>query len=150
MTNEPPASPLSDDPALSARSSEAAASSVKHTGETVRESEARFRLLADSAPVLISVNGLAGCEFVNRAYREFLGVKSDLDLHGYNWAQFVHPEDRDAYVRTHRECFACRTPFEAQFRFRRHDGEYRWMKSIGRPRFSDSGEFIATLRVVWM
>ena len=56
-----------------------------------RETENRFSLLADSAPVLIWVNGLDGCEFVNRAYLEFVGVQSDVEVRGYDWAQFVHP-----------------------------------------------------------
>ncbi|MGQ0602787.1 MAG: PAS domain S-box protein, partial [Anaerolineales bacterium] len=107
----------------------------------LRESEERFRLLADSAPVLIWINGLQGCEFVNREYLDFLGV-SDVDVRGYDWAQFIHPEDREGYVGVYLDAVSQRALFEAQFRFRHHTGEYRWMKSTGTPRFSTGGEFL--------
>ena len=114
----------------------------RRAAEALRESEGRFRALADGAPVLIWVNGPDGAEFVNRTYLEFLGVPSETDVRGYDWAQFVHPEDRDAYVGAYLDCLARRADFEAQFRFRRHDGVYRWMRSIGRPRFTAAGAFI--------
>ncbi len=65
------------------------------------ESEMRFRTLADSAPVLIWMDGLEGCEFVNRAYLEFLGIDHPQEVEKYNWAQYVHPDDREAYVATY-------------------------------------------------
>ena len=107
--------------------------------QQLRETENRFRLLADSAPVLIWVNGLDGCEFVNRAYLEFLGVASDVEVRGYDWARFLHPDDRESYVTAYLDSMKRQAPFEARFRFRRHDGEYRWMKSVAGPRFDDSG-----------
>ena len=108
---------------------------------TLRESEERFRILADGAPVLIWVNGLDGCEFVNRAYREFLGV-GDVEVQGYDWARFVHPDDREAYLAAYAGAMERQVPFQREFRFRRHDGEYRWMLSTGSPRRSASGELL--------
>ncbi|MEW5744778.1 MAG: EAL domain-containing protein [Nitrospirota bacterium] len=110
--------------------------------QSLKESEERFRILADSAPVLIWVNGLEGAEFVNRAYIEFVGVSREVEVRRYDWAKFVHPEDRERYVAAYLDCFARRAPFEAQFRFRRADGVYRWMKSTGRPRFTPEGRFL--------
>jgi PAS domain S-box-containing protein len=107
--------------------------------QQLRESEDRFRLVADNTPVLIWVNGLDGCEFVNRAYLEFLGVASDMEVRGYDWSQFLHPEDRDSYLAAYHNSAKLHAPFEAQFRFRRRDGEYRWMKSVASPRFDVSG-----------
>jgi PAS domain S-box-containing protein len=107
----------------------------------LRESEERFRLLADSSPVLIWVNGREGCEFVNRTYREFLGV-GDADVRGYDWAQFVHPDDREGYLGSYSRALEQEVAFDSEFRFRRHDGEYRWMKSVGHPRFGSGGELI--------
>lgn len=114
----------------------------KRAEEALRESEERFRVLANGAPVLIWVNGLEGCEFVNRAYLEFLDVSSDVEVQRYNWAQFIHPEDRERYVGAYLDCFSRHAPFEAQCRFLHHDGKYRWMKASGLPHFSPAGEFL--------
>jgi PAS domain S-box-containing protein len=118
--------------------------------QQLRETENRFRLLADSAPVLIWLNGLEGCEFVNRAYLEFLGVASDVEVRGYDWARFLHPEDRESYVTAYLDSMKRQAPFEAQFRFRRHDGEYRWMKSVAGPRFDTPVHSRAISGARWM
>jgi PAS domain S-box-containing protein len=107
--------------------------------EALRESEGRFRTLADNAPVLIWVNTPTCCEFVNQAYLEFLGV-SEAEVLGDKWAEFVHPEDSEDYVKAYHEAVSRRGRFEAEFRFRRRDGEYRWMRTAGMPRF-EGGEF---------
>jgi PAS domain S-box-containing protein len=104
-------------------------------------SDDQFRLLADNAPALMWMNGPDGCEFVNREYLRFLGV-GDTGIRGYEWAQFIHPDDRHQYVTAYLEAFRHRRLFEATFRFRRHDGEYRWMKSVGTPRFGPQGELL--------
>jgi PAS domain S-box-containing protein len=115
---------------------------IRAEAETeLRESEARFRILADSAPALIWVNGTDGCEFVNREYLEFLGVNI-AEVRGYDWAQFIHPEDRDGYVDAYESASEQRQLFEAEFRFRRNDGAYRSMRSVGRPRIGPAGEYL--------
>ncbi|HKQ74900.1 MAG TPA: ATP-binding protein, partial [Blastocatellia bacterium] len=105
--------------------------------EALRESEERFRTLSDSVPALIWLNSPTGCEFVNREYLEFLGV-DEAEALGYKWAEFVHPDDREAYVNAYLEAASDRRRFDAEFRFRRHDGEYRWIRSVGMPRFEGS------------
>jgi len=112
----------------------------KRAEEALKESEERFRTLADSAPVLIWVNDPHGCEFVNRSYLEFLGRPFD-EVSNMDWVTAVHPDDRDDYLAAYERAVASRSSFEAQFRFRRSDGEYRWMKSIGLPRFTPDGTF---------
>jgi len=107
----------------------------------LRESENRFRTLADSSPVLIWVNGLERCEFVNRSYLEFLG-RSNEEVMNMDWTSALHPADVAGYVDTYGRAFERQSTFEAQFRFRRADGEYRWFKSIGLPRFTADGSFI--------
>jgi PAS domain S-box-containing protein len=107
----------------------------------LRDSEQRFATLAEGSPVLLWVNGPGGGEFVNRAYLEFVGVESDCDVRGYDWSRYVHPEDREQYVNAYQRAFAGQTRFTAEFRFRRHDGEYRWMRSDATPRIGDDGEF---------
>jgi two-component system, chemotaxis family, CheB/CheR fusion protein len=105
----------------------------------LRESEERFRTLADNAPALIWVTSPTGAKFVNREYLEFLGVGEE-EVLGDKWAKFIHPEDREAYVNAFLEATSNRIRFEAELRFRRRDGEYRWMHSVGMPRF-EGGEF---------
>ncbi len=97
------------------------------------ESERRFKTLADGSPVLLWVNGPDGCEFVNRAYLEFVGLESDVQVRGFDWSTFVHPEDREPYLQAYLEAFLSRTAFNAEFRFRRFDGEWRWMRSEATP-----------------
>ena len=114
----------------------------KRAEQALRESEERFRLLADSAPVLMWMNGPEGAEFCNQAYIKFVGVSRHTEVTKFDWVQFVHPEDRVAYVQTYLKAVEARAPFDAEFRFRRHDGEYRWMRSTAMPRFSTNGEWL--------
>ncbi len=109
--------------------------------KALKESEERFHMLADSAPVMIWVNSLTGCEFVNRSYLEFLGRTYDEVLR-MDWATALHPDDAAGYLSAYLAAFEARVPFEAQFRFRRGDGEYRWLKSVGLPRFTPGGAFL--------
>jgi PAS domain S-box-containing protein len=104
------------------------------------ESEERFRTIANSAPVLMWMNDESGAVFVNKAYLDFIGVDRQVDVRGYDWAQYVHPEDRDAYVDAYLQAARESRVFDAEFRFRRHDGEYRWMRSVGAPRLTPAGE----------
>lgn len=112
---------------------------LKRVENALRESEERFRTLADSSPALIWVNGLEGCEFVNRAYLDFLGVRPP-DVRKFDWAEFIHPEDRERVINAYLAAFADRGLYVVQHRFRRADGEYRWMKTVGVPRLSPTGE----------
>ncbi|HVJ28971.1 MAG TPA: PAS domain-containing protein, partial [Gammaproteobacteria bacterium] len=114
----------------------------RHVEAALRESEQRFATLAEGSPVLLWVNGLEGSEFVNRAYREFVGVDSDEEISGHDWSRFVHPDDRADYLNASQRAAAVQAQFTAEFRFRRWDGEYRWMRSEATPRFGDDGELV--------
>ena len=113
----------------------------KRAEQALHESEARFRTLADSAPVMIWVNGLAGCEYVNRGYREFAGLPESALL-GFGWEALVHPEDREPNLRAYLSGLDNRRGYETQCRMRRHDGEYRWMQVVAAPRFAEGGELL--------
>ena len=115
---------------------------LKRTEEAMRQSEDRFQTLANGSPVLLWVNGLEGCEFVNREYLDFLGITTETDIYGYDWSDFVHPDDREAYVSAYVRAFEKQTLFSAEFRFRRQDGEYRWMRSEATPRRAADGSFL--------
>ena len=111
------------------------------TQQALQESEERFRLLADSSPVLIWINGQDGCEFVNRSYLEFVGRSMEQVL-GMKWTSAVHPDDLESYIGLYVQSLQKRRQFETQVRLRRADGEYRWFKSIGLPRFTPDGTFL--------
>jgi PAS domain S-box-containing protein len=114
----------------------------KRADEELRESEGRFRMLANSAPVLMWLNDASGCVFVNRAYLQFLGVSDEGAVQGNEWSGYVHPDDRQGYLGAWLDALSKRAPFSAEFRFRRHDGVYRWMQSVGMPRYTAFGEFL--------
>jgi PAS domain S-box-containing protein len=107
----------------------------------LRESEARFRTVADSAPVLIWVSGVDKQRtFFNKPWLDFTGRTLEQEL-GHGWAEGVHADDLEACLKDHGEAFEARRPFEAQYRLRRHDGEYRWILDSGVPRHDAHGVF---------
>jgi PAS domain S-box-containing protein len=107
----------------------------------VRESEQRFRLVANTAPVLIWMSGPDKlCNYFNQPWLEFTGRSLEAEL-GNGWADGVHPEDLKQCLDTYTEAFDRRESFQMQYRLRRHDGEYRWVVDIGVPRFNPDGSF---------
>ena len=97
--------------------------------------------MADNAPVLIWIHGVGGCQYVNREYLRFVNGKYE-DVAGMNWADYIHPDDRDGYIAAYIDAFERHAPFEAQVRLRRADGEYRWLSSTGAPRLRPDGTFL--------
>ena len=78
--------------------------------------------------------------FVNKGWLDFTGRSIDLEL-GDGWLSCVHADDRDGCRDVYSSAFHARTPFETEYRFRRHDGEYRWVAALGVPRFESNGTF---------
>jgi PAS domain S-box-containing protein len=112
----------------------------KRAEEELRESEARFRNLADTAPVLIWKAGSDGLRyFFNKTWLEFTGRTLDRES-GDGWAEAVHSADAGQSLATYKSAVEQRQPFKMEYRLRRHDGQYRWMLEHGVPRFS-RGEF---------
>jgi len=110
--------------------------------EALRESEQRFRTMADGLPLMIWVHDAQGAlQFVNQTYCDFFGVTPE-QVTGPNWQPLVHPEDLADYAGEFSACVRGRRPFHALVRARRFEGDWRWMESRAQPRFSASGEFL--------
>jgi PAS domain S-box-containing protein len=108
----------------------------------LRESEARFRSLADTAPVMIWMAGLdKQCSFFNKGWLDFTGRTLKQEL-GYGWAQAVHSYDVERCVGTYARAFDARQPFAMDYRLRRRDGSYRWVTDTGVPRTASDGTFL--------
>lgn len=114
----------------------------KQAEDAVRESEQRFRNLADTAPVFIWIADTdKKYRYVNKPWIDFTGRTLNDEL-GFGWADSIHPDDRDITLRVHKEAFAARRPFSIEYRIKRYDGKYRWMLDNGAPRFSPDGTFL--------
>jgi len=113
----------------------------KQAEQRLRESEERFRLVANTAPVLIWMSGTDKlCNYVNQRWLEFTGRPLEDEL-GNGWAEGVHPEDLKGCMDTYTQAFDRREYFQMEYRLRRHDGQYRWLSAIGVPRFNPDHSF---------
>jgi PAS domain S-box-containing protein len=109
--------------------------------QALRESEQHFRLMADAAPVLIWISGIDRlCTWFNRPWLEFTGRTMAQEL-GNGWAGNIHPDDHEHCMQVYVAAFDARRDFSMEYRFKRHDGEYRWMLDTGVPHYGADGVF---------
>ncbi|HEY9724939.1 MAG TPA: PAS domain S-box protein [Chroococcales cyanobacterium] len=110
--------------------------------EALKESEERFRHMADTAPVLIWMSGTDKlCNYFNQPWLDFTGRTMEQEL-GNGWAEGVHPDDLPYCLDTYVNAFEARRDFQREYRLRRCDGEYRWVFGTGIPRFTPEGSFL--------
>lgn len=100
-----------------------------------------YKIIVETAPNLIWRSGLdTKCYFFNNTWLDFTGRTLEQE-YGVGWTEGVHPEDLDRCVKIYLESFNNRTPFEMEYRLRRHDGEWRWVNDRGVPAVDENGEF---------
>ncbi len=119
----------------------------KQTERAFRESEKRFRLVADTAPALIWMADTDKlCIYFNKPWLDFTGRSIESQV-GNGWAEGVHAEDLRKSMDTYTQSFDRREEFRMEYRLRRNDGEYRWIVDIGVPRFNEGRSFIGYIGI---
>jgi PAS domain S-box-containing protein len=114
----------------------------KRSEEALRESEERFRNMAEAAPVMIWMSGPdKQCSYFNRTWLEFTGRTLEQELNN-GWAEGLHPDDMQRCLDCYTANFDARKEFQMEYRLRRHDGEYRWILDHGTPRFTSAQTFV--------
>jgi PAS domain S-box-containing protein len=120
------------------------------TERAMKESEERFRRIANSAPALMWVTRIDRVrDFVNDAYADFAcGPDCDAEeARRLDWRERIHPDDVDRIVAESIAGEASRKPFTLEGRYRRWDGEYRWLRTVSQPRFGPDGELVGFIGV---
>lgn len=117
------------------------------TEERLRESELRFRLMSEHAPVMIWMSDAAGkCLHLNRLLRSFWGVE-EAAIPDFDWSSTIHPQDAQMVGDQVAAAFAKRVPVKLKGRYRSAKGEYRVLQTVAHPRFGASGEFLGMIGV---
>jgi PAS domain S-box-containing protein len=105
------------------------------------DSEKRFRIVADAAPVLIWMSGTDKlCHWFNKPWSDFTGRSLEQEQ-GKGWTEGLHPDDLQTCLDIYASSFDAREPFYREYRLKRHDGEYRWLFDSGVPRMDEQGVF---------
>jgi PAS domain S-box-containing protein len=113
----------------------------KAAQEQLRESEARFRAMADAAPAPVwMTTAEGGIEFVNEAFAEFAGIDRD-GLLGDVWINMIHPDDILNVLAKRLDARAGLLSYSFEARFRNQSGGYKWMLANARPRIDSVGQF---------
>jgi PAS domain S-box-containing protein len=113
----------------------------KRAERALLESERRFWLMANTAPVMIWTSGVDKLyDYFNQTWLQFTGRPLEAEL-GKGWLEGVHQDDVTACVATYTKAFDARRPFQMQYRLQRHDGQYRWLVDAAVPRFNGDGSF---------
>ena len=108
----------------------------------LRESEARFRNMADNTPMMMWVTDPTGhCLYLNKTWYDFTG-QSPAEAEGFGWLDATHPDDKARAEEVFLTANAAREPFMLEYRLRRADGVYRWAIDAASPRFGSDGQYL--------
>jgi len=114
----------------------------RHRAEQAqKESEQRFRTMADATPIMIWGSGTDNrCNYFNKQWLDFTGRTIEEEM-GNGWSEGVHPDDLKGCLDTYIAAFDARKPFLIEYRLRQRDGEFRWVMDTGVPRYAPDGTF---------
>ncbi|MFG0328932.1 MAG: ATP-binding protein [Phycisphaerales bacterium] len=110
--------------------------------ELRRETENRFRAMADTAPAMLWITNTSGdCTYLSAGWTQFTGQRMEEGLE-LGWTHVIHPDDQERSTQIFLDANADPRPFQIEYRLRDVDGNYRWVIDAGRPRFAEDGEFL--------
>lgn len=116
--------------------------SQKEAELALKESETRFRQMANNAPVMIwMADETRQCTYVNQIWLDFRGRTLEQEV-GLGWTKGIHPDDVKQHAALFTTIFEKQDHFLIEYRLKRHDGVYRWIRDEGVPRFTGDGKFI--------
>jgi PAS domain S-box-containing protein len=111
------------------------------TQAALTESEQLFKTLADTVPqIIFSAKADGTTDYLNKRWREFTGVEGLIE--DSSWPAFLHPEDRDRVIAAWREAVHTGQPYDAEYRYRHHSGEYRWLRAEAAPLRDGAGRIM--------
>lgn len=113
----------------------------KKAEEALKESEQRFRTMAEASGILIAYTDEAGkAIYFNKQWLDATG-RSMEDLIDFGWADLLHPDDKDGFINAYMDAFAKKVEMKREFRLMNKNGEYRWQLAIVSPRFGPDKSF---------
>jgi two-component system sensor histidine kinase EvgS len=115
---------------------------IRKAEDELKEKNRLLNVLLDIGQALIWTSGLdKKCNYFNKVWLDFTGRTLEQEM-GYGWVQGVHPDDLDRCVQIYETSFSRREKFSMDYRLRYNDGNYRWIRDAGVPRYDRDGEFL--------
>lgn len=114
----------------------------RRSEQALRDSEARFRALAESVPEIVWTARPDGrCDYVNRRWHDFTGMSFE-EAEGFGWTDALYEDDVERSRARWMASMRSGEPFECEYRFRRADGSYRWCLGRALPMRDEQGRIV--------